>query len=50
MSSLAYLIFYFYVFFLVVYFLLPMTICTPKEKGFVSIAIGFHMGTVSKFG
>ena len=50
MSSLDNLMLCFYVCSLVIYFLLPVTICIPKEKGFVSIAIAFHMGIVSEFG
>ena len=40
----------FYAYSLIIYSLLPINICTPKEKGFVSIAIGFHMGTIFEFG
>ena len=35
---------------LVVYSLLSVAICTPKEKIFSSIAIGFPMGIVSELG
>ena len=48
--SLVHLILCFHVCSLVVYSLFSVAIRIPEEKSFVSIAIGFHMGTVLSLG
>ena len=50
MFSLVHLILCFHVCSLVVYSLFSVAIRIPEEKSFVSIAIGFHMGTIFEFG
>ena len=50
MSSLAYLDALFLCLLLCHLLSTPGDYLYPKEKGFVSVAIGFRMGTVFKFG